>query len=414
MSDQHRFFATVPARMEQLLADELVSLGGRKVKQTVAGCYFEGNLELGYRVALWTRLANTVLLPIEHFEAGSPEALYAGIQSVYWDEHMAPDASFMVTFHASQSAITHTKYGAQVVKDAVVDQFRKVHGIRPSVDLKDPDIHLNVHVFRDHATVSLDLSGDSLHRRSYRMQSVDAPLKENVAAAVLMRAGWPQLVEQAKAENAPVSLVDPMCGSGTLLIEGALMAADIAPGLLRRRFGVEAWRYHDTAMWQRLMREAETRREAGLRTLSQRVAHIEGSDIEMKAVRACDTNIFGAGLRDVVHVVLRDFRDAIKPEPVTERGLVVTNAPYGERLENDGFVVDLHQDFGQLLVERFDGWNASVLTGSKELGFSLGLRAKRNYSLYNGALECTLVNFELSPDVVLPPRSNVRKPSYDA
>lgn len=405
MSYQHRFFATVPARMEQLLADELAALGGRAIKQTVAGCYFEGDLELGYRVALWTRLANTVLLPIEHFTADSPEALYEGIQSVYWDEHMAPDASFMVTFHSSHSSITHTKYGAQVVKDAVVDQFRKHHGQRPSVDLRDPDIHLNVHVFRDQATVSLDLSGDSLHRRSYRMQSVEAPLKENVAAAVLIRAGWPRMLEEAKQSGEAVSLVDPMCGSGTLLIEGALMAADIAPGLLRRRFGIEAWRYHDAAMWQRLLREAETRRDFGLRNLPNLVAQFYGTDIELSAMRACDTNIFGAGLRNIVHVENKDFRDFELPEPHTETGLVVTNAPYGERLERDGHAVALHEDFGQMLLKNFIGWKASVLTGSKELAFRLGLRAKRHYMLYNGALECALVNFELHPDIALPPRA---------
>lgn len=409
MSYQHRYFASVPARLEQLLADELRSHGARAIKQTVAGCYFEGDLELGYRVTLWSRLANTVLLPIEHFPAGSPEEVYEGIQRVDWDEHFDVDASIMVTFHASQSRITHTRYGAQVVKDAVVDQFRERYGRRPTVDVKDPDIHLNVHVFRDYATVSLDLSGDSLHRRSYRMQSVVAPLKENVAAAVLLRAGLPSMLEEAEKKQSPISIVDPMCGSGTLLIEAALIAADIAPGLLRYRFGFEHWRYHDADMWARLLREAETRRDFGLRNLHKRVQHITGSDIDPRSVRATETNIFGAGLKDIIHVHEQDACEASKPTPVTEHGLIITNAPYGERLENDGQVVSLHEAFGAALLENFDGWQASVLTGSKELGFRLGIRAIRSHAIYNGALDCVLVHFDLAPDQRLGPRRETER-----
>lgn len=404
MSYQHRYFATVPLRLEQLLADELHALGARAIKQTVAGCFFEGDLELGYRVALWSRLANTVLLPIEHFRARDPEELYEGVQSVDWEAHFGSAQTMMVTFNSAASQIRHTRYGAQVVKDAVVDQLRDRGIPRPSVDLRDPDLHLNCHVHRDQATLSLDLSGDSLHRRSYRMQSVVAPLKENVAAAVLQRADLPAMLARAEREGAPISIVDPMCGSGTLLIEAALMAADIAPGLLRHRFGFEHWGYHDDAAWQRLLREAETRRDHGLRHLDKRVRHFVGSDSDPRAVRAAHTNIFGAGLRDLIIVHEADARDVSKPEPATDVGLVVTNAPYGERLEADGRVAALHEEIGDALLRNFEGWRATVLTGSKELGFRLGIRASRTHSLYNGALECSLLHFELAPEQRLRPR----------
>lgn len=388
--------------LERLLADELADLGATNIQHTRAGCYFDGTQECGYRVALWSRLANSVLLPIEHFDAYSTDDLYLGMLNIPWDEHFSPDATIKITFNALASHITHTRYGAQVAKDAIVDQFRNKYGRRPDVELHRPDIHLNVHVEQNRATVSIDLAGDSLHRRGYREEQVEAPLKENVAAAVLLRARWPEMYANASAEN-PISLVDPMCGSGTLLIEAAMMAADIAPGMLRERFGFHAWRYHDHNAWRRLSQEAIARRESGLRHLKEKVAHIVGSDVDPYAVNAAAMNIEAAGLSDYIHVELKHFRELRKPEPVTREGLVITNAPYGERLERDGRAVALHELFGQTLTEHFGGWRASVLTGSKGLGFRIGIRAERYYSLFNGPIACILLNFDLEDTETLPP-----------
>lgn len=398
----HRYFASVPTPLELLLADELKELGATHIQHTRAGCYFDGDLETGYRVALWSRLANSVLLPIEHFDAWTQDDLYRGMQTVRWYEHFDAKATLKITFNSVRSNLNHTRYGAQIAKDAVVDQFRDRFGRRPTVELHRPDIHLNVHLIDNRATVSLDLAGDSLHRRGYRDEQVEAPLKENVAAAVLLRARWPEMLAQASPQS-PVSLIDPMCGSGTLLIEGTMMAADIAPGIWRKQFGFHAWKYHDRQLWERLIREANTRREVGLRDLAAVVPHIMGTDIDPHAVKAATLNAQSAGLANHIHVELRDFRELKRPEPVTPHGLVIANLPYGERLERDGRAVALHEAYGQALPEQFPGWRASVLTGSKELGFRLGLRAERFYNLFNGAIACTLLNFDLDQVESLPP-----------
>lgn len=402
MAYQHDFFATVPRRMEQLLADELRALGAKKVRETVAGVHFSGPLEIGYKAVLWSRLANTVLLPLTEFHAPTPEALYDGIARFDWDDHMDVRSTIAVTFHSAQSAITHTRFGAQVVKDAVVDQFRHHYNRRPTVDVHNPDFHINVHVLRDVATVSLDLSGDSLHRRSYRVESVEAPLKEHTAAAVLLRAGWPEMVRTSS--ETPVALLDPMCGSGTLLIEGALMAADVAPGLLRDRFGFQHWRYHNVELWDGLVQDAFARRDAGMASLPQRVPVIRGTDINPAAVRAAMNNVRAAGLEGLIDISIRDI-EAFHPTTKPATGLIVTNAPYGERLEKESGAVELHRRFGEILLERFPGWRATVLTGSKELGFKLGIRATKTYSLFNGRLECALLNFSLEPGRELRPKT---------
>ncbi len=402
MSTFHTFFATVPRHMEQLLAEELEALGGENVRQSVAGVFFSGPLELGYRACLWSRLANSVLLPLHSFYAPTPEALYDGVQTIPWHEHMDVDSTLAVTFHSVNSRVNHTQYGALKVKDAVVDQFRDRFGRRPSVDVKTPDIHINVHVMRDEATISLDLSGDSLHRRAYREKTVEAPLKENVAAAVLIRAGWPKILAEARENGEKTALLDPMCGSGTLLIEGALMAADIAPGLLRTNFGFLKWLHHDDTLWQQLVEEAETRRAAGLKNLPNLVPSIAGYDREGAAIRAARTNVQAAGLQKYIFLEVRNITEAEPPQN-SPAGLLVVNPPYGERLGRQAGVETLHKRLGDALLHHFDGWKASVLTGSKELGRHIGIRATKFYKLYNGRLECTLLNFDVTPSRAMHP-----------
>jgi 23S rRNA (guanine2445-N2)-methyltransferase / 23S rRNA (guanine2069-N7)-methyltransferase len=385
MTSSLRFFATVPLGIELLLARELEDLGATEVSPAKAGAAFAGTLETAYRVCLWSRLANRVLLPIAAFPAGDPEALYAGARAVDWGAHLDPAATFAVDFAAHHSKIQHTLFGAQKVKDAVVDRFRGDYGMRPSVDLERPDLRINVYLDRDVATVGIDLSGESLHKRGYRQEGGKAPLKENLAAAILLRAGWPAIAAEGG------ELLDPLCGSGTLPIEAALMAADFAPGLLRPGFGFQGWKGHDPALWERLTQEALRRSEAGLKTLPP----IVGYDIDRLAVRIALGNIERAGLRGLVHVEKKALGEA---RPRRPRGLVVANPPYGERLGDQESLVPLYRELGDTLKAHFRGWRATVFTGNPELAFKLGLRAERYYTLYNGALECRLFNFAVEPE----------------
>ncbi len=386
MSETLTFFATAPLGLERLLLEELAALGAGDAREARAGVEFSGGLAEAYRACLWSRLANRVLLKLTEFPAATPEALYAGIAAMDWAEHMVPDASLAVDFATIRSAITHTRYGAQKVKDAIVDQFRELCGVRPTVELARPDIRVNVFVDRDTAHVSLDLSGESLHKRGYRLEGGAAPLKENLAAAVLLRAGWLQIAAQGG------DLIDPMCGSGTLPIEAALMVADIAPGLTREHFGFLRWKGHDASLWETLKAEAEDRREAGLKAC--KVA-IHGYDLDRKAVHAALGNLERAGLRGHVHVEKASAETVRPRKPV---GLLVVNPPYGERLGEVETLRPVYEALGQTLQAHFQGWRASVLTGNPELAFRLGIRSHKQYRLFNGALECKLLNFEIEPE----------------
>ena len=236
-------FATTPRNLEPLAAAELRTLGAHSVSETRGGARFHGNLATAYRACLWSRVANRILLVLDRFPAPDADALYDGVRRIAWHEHFDVRTTFAVTFNSSQSAVSHSHFGAQKVKDAIVDQFRERFESRPDVDTERPDITVDVYLYRDSATVSLDLSGESLHRRGYRPRGAAAPLKENLAAAILLRASWPETARSGGA------LIDPMCGSATLPIEAALIAADIAPGLLRRQWGFLRWHQHDADTW---------------------------------------------------------------------------------------------------------------------------------------------------------------------
>lgn len=252
----YSLFATTPKAMENILADELQSLGIENIKPTMAGVAFQGDLETAYRACLWSRTANRIFLLLSSFTVKSQEDLYNGVYSINWFEHLSPDGSFAVTFSAKNSTvINNTHFGALKVKDAVVDQMRKKFQIRPSIDTDRPDIRINVYLQGETAQLSLDLSGESLHKRGYRDTSVKAPIKENLAAAMLLRCGWQKIAQQHG------SLIDPMCGSGTLLLEAAMIAADFAPGLLRDYFGFIGWKQHDAECWQAVRYEALERKK---------------------------------------------------------------------------------------------------------------------------------------------------------
>lgn len=399
MGFDFKFFATCPKGIEPLLAEELQALGARAVRPTRAGVAFAGPLGAAYRACLWSRLASRVLLPLKRFPAPTPEALYEGVQSVAWQDHLAPDGTLAVDFTTAQSAIAHSHFGALKVKDAIVDQLRAQHGVRPSVDTERPQLRVNLYLHRDEATLSLDLSGESLHRRGYRGEGGAAPLKENLAAAILLRARWPAIAAQGGA------LIDLLCGSGTLPIEGALMAGDIAPGLLRPYFGFLQWRGHDGAIWAELLAQAHQRRAAGLIKLPP----IRGYDHDARAVRAAKENLQRAGLAEHVRIQRRALGACAPEEALT--GLVVANPPYGERLGEAGELSALYAELGAAIKRCYAGFQAVVFTGNAELGRELHLRPARSYTLYNGALECKLLSFDLA---AAPPPRALAKPKTPA
>jgi 23S rRNA (guanine2445-N2)-methyltransferase / 23S rRNA (guanine2069-N7)-methyltransferase len=385
----HDLFATAPKGLEPLLADELRALGADRVAETRAGVAFAGDLETAYRVCLWSRLASRVLLPLARFTAASPEALYEQVSAVPWEEHLAPEGTLAVNCQTARSQIGHSRYAALKVKDAVVDRFRQRFGVRPSVDVQRPDLQINLHLFNDQATLSIDLSGESLHRRGYRTEGVAAPLKENLAAAILLRAGWLEVAE------AGGPLLDPMCGAGTLPIEAALMAADIAPGLNRPYFGFLRWRGHSPESWQRLLAEARERRKAGL----ARLPVIAGCDVSGQAVRAARLNADHAGFGGLIRFEQRDVTAGLRPLSGMEQfpGLLVVNPPYGERLGEAAGLRPLYAALGKELRSHFVGWKAAVFTGNPELAKEIAIRARRRHTLYNGALECRLFHFVVEP-----------------
>jgi 23S rRNA (guanine2445-N2)-methyltransferase / 23S rRNA (guanine2069-N7)-methyltransferase len=331
---------------------------------------------VAYRAALWSRTASRILLTLERFPAATPEALYGGVQGVDWSEHLAPDATLAVSCVSAHSAITHTRYAAQVVKDAIVDQLRARHGTRPTVDRDAPGLGVNLYLHRDRARLALDLSGP-LHERGYRVRGVAAPLRETLAAILLLRGDWPR--RAAAGEG----LYDPVCGSGTLLAEAALMAGDVAPGLVRPRLGSPAWKGHVPALREAALEEARGRAARGL----ERLPAIAGSDRDPEAVAAARENLAAAGL--AAHVeVRRGSLEALAPRPGP--GLVVANLPYGERLADAAAARASAAALGRALRGPLAGWASAVLVAGREQAAALGVSAQARVPLRNGAIECEL------------------------
>jgi 23S rRNA (guanine2445-N2)-methyltransferase / 23S rRNA (guanine2069-N7)-methyltransferase len=393
---QYQFFATCPKSLEGLLFSELTQLGATDLRETVAGVYFGGSLETAYRACLWSRLANKILLPLTSFDVNSQEDLYDGVRSIPWQDHLKPNGSLLVDFVGTSDNIRNTQFGAVKVKDAIVDSLRDVTGERPSVAKQDPDLRINARLSRDKVVISLDLSGDSLHRRGYRLKQGSAPMKENLAAGILLRSGWSEISAAGGA------LLDPMCGSGTILIEAALIAADIAPGLNRVSFGFERWLKHDNLVWQRLREEAHARRRAGL---EKDLPEIRGYDADIRVIRAAEENIVTAELDYWLRVSRKELAEFKKPTHTElKNGLVLSNPPYGERLGEVESLKMLYAHLGERLRNEFQGWRAGVFTGNPELGKQMGLRADKKYKLFNGTIPSELIMFTISSDAFVQSR----------
>ncbi len=382
-----QWFGSCPKGLEALLAAELEALGATATRETSAGVYFDGPVAVAYRACLWSRLANRILRPIATVPAADADGLYAALKGIPWGDLFDPGQSFTIDFSGQNRQIRNTQFGAQRSKDAVVDWFRDQTGRRPSVARDDPRVRLNIRLSRETARVSLDYSGESLHRRGYRLGAGAAPLKENLAAAILLRADWPAIAARGGA------LIDPMCGSATLLLEGAMMAADIAPGLGRRRFGFEHLRDHNPQQWQAIVADARGRAESGAR---RRLPEIRGYDADPRVIRRARENIARAGLDKVVRVTVKALADLTRP---THRplpfGLLVCNPPYGERLGEKESLRYLYRQLGEVMAREFSGWQAALFTSDLDLGRATGLRSHKRYALWNGPIASSLLLFDL-------------------
>ncbi len=381
----YSLFASTPKALESLLVDELTALGAKSIKATVAGVAFSGNLDVVYKTCLWSRIASRVYLVLHRFQVNNQDDLYRGVQAIDWFLHMTPNNSLAVSFTAKHSRVfDNTHYAALRAKDAIVDQCRARFQTRPNIDTERPDIRVHVHIQGEQGEVSLDLSGASLHQRGYRDITLAAPIKENLAAALLLRSGWPKIAANGG------TLLDPMCGSGTLLLEAAMIAADYAPGLLRDYFGFLAWKQHNPAQWRAIRDAAEQRKQLGL----TRLPIIVGFDQDKTAINACHRHIANAGLQAYIHVERRALTDA-KPALSWSPGLIMCNPPYGERLGNPETAAELYKSIGEVLKERFLNWQASFIISDPELGFRLGIRSQKPVTFYNGALECKLLRLSI-------------------
>ncbi|WP_397458142.1 bifunctional 23S rRNA (guanine(2069)-N(7))-methyltransferase RlmK/23S rRNA (guanine(2445)-N(2))-methyltransferase RlmL [Pseudomonas asplenii] len=389
MSDRYELFLTCPKGLEGLLLEEAIGLGLEEAREHTSAIRGQASMETAYRLCLWSRLANRVLLVLKRFAMKDAEDLYHGVLDVDWQDHMLADGTLAVEFSGHGSGIDNTHFGALKVKDAIVDKLRTPSGARPSIDKVSPDLRIHLRLDRGEAILSLDLSGHSLHQRGYRLQQGAAPLKENLAAAVLIRAGWPRIAAEGGA------LADPMCGVGTFLVEAAMIAADIAPNLNRVHWGFDAWLGHVPAVWKKVHAEAEARAEAGL---AKPPLWIRGYEADPRLIQPGRNNVERAGLSDWIKIYQGEV-GTFEPRPdQNQKGLVICNPPYGERLGDEASLLYLYQNLGERLRQACLNWEAAVFTGAPDLGKRMGIRSHKQYAFWNGALPCKLLLIKVSPD----------------
>ncbi|MBC5789857.1 bifunctional 23S rRNA (guanine(2069)-N(7))-methyltransferase RlmK/23S rRNA (guanine(2445)-N(2))-methyltransferase RlmL [Providencia sp. JUb39] len=376
-------FASTARGLEELLKTELEALGASQCKVAQGGVYFQADDRVMYQSLLWSRLASRILLPLNDFDVYSDLDLYLGVQAIDWSEIFDVNDTFVVHFTGTNEEIRNSQYGALKVKDAIVDSFVRKLDQRPNVARQEADIRINVYLNKERASVALDLSGDSLHIRGYRDLAGQAPLKETLAAAIISRSGW--------QKNTP--MVDPMCGSGTLLIEAAMIAADRAPGLYRQHWGFNAWLKHNPELWREVVTEAQVRFRQGLKDTTSR---FYGFDIDKRVLDMARANARRAGLQDLITFNHGDAAALENPVKTDITGTIISNPPYGERLESEPALIALHSQFGRIVKARFPGWRLSIFSASPELLSCLQLRSEREFKAKNGPLDCVQKNYQLA------------------
>ena len=371
--------ATTQFGLEELLADELYQLGADITHIGSRAVEFIGDQRLLYEVALWSRLSMRLLRPFAAFYAADEKALYREVSRIDWQDFIGPDQTFAITSVVNRSTFEHSLFVAQLTKDAIVDQFRARTGSRPSVDTRTPDIRLHLRMSENEVILSLDAAGDSLHRRGYRQHTNEAPLNEVLAAGLVLLSGW----------DGKKPLIDPMCGSATILTEAGLIAQRIAPGLFHQgKFGFENWYDFDPQLWQKVREAAISQR------IEEPQAYLAGSDLDPKTIDMAAANITAAGLEDCIRLSVRDVKDAVPPAK-EQPGIVIMNPPYGERLGEEAEMAALYKTIGDALKANFQGFDAFVFTGNLEAAKSVGLKAKRRTPLFNGPIDCRLFKYEL-------------------
>jgi len=378
-------YVTSPPNMGPLLARELEEFGVPVQLERRGGVYVEKSLAVGYRVCLWSRIANRALWPLTTFSAPDEDKLYKGVKAFQWEEHLKPDKTLAIDASCVRSRVTHSHYVALRTKDAIVDRFREQAGERPSVNLNNPDLQINTYLFKDQATLSIDLAGRSLYRRGYRTSGLEAPLKENLAAGLLYRAGWPKIAAEGG------TLVDPMCGTGTFLVEAAMMACNAAPGLLKNECGVSRWLLHEPVVWTSLVKEAVKLRVRGAREL------VFGYDWDPRSVKTAQQHAKQAGVDGLIHVEEREVKSAVPPYG-KGTGLLITNPPYGWRMGEAQKLSGLYRTIGQRLRGYWPGWTAAIFTGNAPLISEIRLKPRRTYDFKNGSIPCRFVLFKLASE----------------
>ena len=359
--------------LEPVLATELIELGANNIQIGRRMVSFVGNKELMYRANFQLRTAIRILKPIKHFRATTAEEVYDAVKQIDWTEYLSNDTTFAVDSVVFSNEFRHSKFVAYKVKDAIVDQFREKTGDRPNIRLVNPDIQLHIHIAEYDCTLALDSSGESLHRRGYRQESVEAPLNEVLAAGIILQTGW----------RGECDLIDPMCGSGTIPIEAALIARGIAPGVFRKEYAFEKWPDFDPELFSAIYDDDSRERPFD--------HHIYGYDNNRKAVAIATNNVRAAGLSKEITIDFKDFKDFVQPR---EKSIIVTNPPYGERISAPD-LLGLYKMIGERLKHQFTGNDAWILSYREECFEAIGLKPSLRTPLYNGALECELRKYRM-------------------
>lgn len=373
MTQEFELIAKTFMGLEPVLAKELTQLGANEVQIGRRMVSFMGDKEMMYRANFQLHTAIRILKPIKHFKALSADDVYREVQKIDWSEYIGLDKTFAVDSVVFSEEFRHSKFVAYKVKDAIVDQFREKTGKRPNISVANPDIRLNIHIAEDKCTLSLDSSGESLHRRGYRQESVEAPLNEVLAAGMILMTGW----------QGETDFIDPMCGSGTLLVEAALIAHNMAPGLFRKEYAFEKWPDFDSDLFDRIYNDDSNEREF--------THHIYGYDVDIKAVNTARLNVRAAGLLNDITVEEADFKNFTQPK---EKSIIVTNPPYGERISTPD-LLGTYKMIGERLKHQFLNNDAWILSYREECFDQIGLKPSIKIPVYNGSLECEFRKYQI-------------------
>lgn len=373
MTQEFELIAKTFMGLEPVLAKELTQLGANEVQIGRRMVSFMGDKEMMYRANFQLHTAIRILKPIKHFKALSADDVYREVQKIDWSEYIGLDKTFAVDSVVFSEEFRHSKFVAYKVKDAIVDQFREKTGKRPNISVANPDIRLNIHIAEDKCTLSLDSSGESLHRRGYRQESVEAPLNEVLAAGMILMTGW----------QGETDFIDPMCGSGTLLVEAALIAHNMAPGLFRKEYAFEKWPDFDSDLFDRIYNDDSSEREF--------THHIYGYDVDIKAVNTARLNVRAAGLLNDITVEEADFKNFTQPK---EKSIIVTNPPYGECISTPD-LLGTYKMIGERLKHQFLNNDAWILSYREECFDQIGLKPSIKIPVYNGSLECEFRKYQI-------------------